>query len=75
MIVKNAERDLPECLASVRGVVDEIVIADTGSTDSSVAIARETRAQAISIGWSDDFAKARNLSLHEVRSLGANPGC
>ena len=69
MIVKNAERDLPECLASVRGAVDEIVIADTGSLmDSSIAIAREAGARVISIGWSDDFAKARNLSLNEVRS-------
>jgi glycosyltransferase involved in cell wall biosynthesis len=68
MIVKNAERDLRECLESVRGAVSEIVIADTGSTDSSIAIARDAGARVISIAWNDDFAKARNLSLDEVRS-------
>ncbi len=36
MIVKNGEGDLAECLESVRGVVDEIIVADTGSTDGSV---------------------------------------
>jgi len=66
MIVKNGEQDLPECLASVRGVVDEIVVADTGSTDSSAEIAREAGARVISIPWENDFAKARNLSLAEV---------
>ncbi len=68
MIVKNAAHDLPECLASVRGAVDEIVVADTGSTDSSIAIAHEAGARVISIRWDSDFAKARNLSLAEVIS-------
>jgi Tfp pilus assembly protein PilF len=68
MIVKNGERDLPDCLASVRGVVDEIVVADTGSSDASIELARAAGARVISIPWEDDFAKARNLSLAEVTS-------
>jgi tetratricopeptide (TPR) repeat protein len=66
MIVKNGERDLPECLASVREVVTEIVIADTGSTDGSIAIAQTFGAKVFSIGWENDFAKARNFSLTQV---------
>ncbi len=68
MIVKNGEGDLAECLESVRGVVDEIIVADTGSTDGSVGIARKAGAKVISIPWEDDFAKARNRSLAEVTS-------
>jgi tetratricopeptide (TPR) repeat protein len=68
MIVKNGERDLPDCLASVRDVVDEIVVADTGSSDASIDIARAAGARVISIPWENDFAKARNLSLAEVTS-------
>jgi tetratricopeptide (TPR) repeat protein len=68
MIVKNAERDLAECLGSVRGIVDEIVVADTGSTDSTIEIAQQAHARVISIPWENDFSKARNLSLAEVRS-------
>ena len=45
MIVKNAERHLADCLQSVQGIVDEIVVADTGSTDSSVEIARRAGAR------------------------------
>ena len=41
MIVKNEERSLEQCLEQARGLVNEIVIADTGSTDRSVEIARK----------------------------------
>ncbi len=68
MIVKNAEATLSRCLESVRGVVDEIVTADTGSTDNSRKIAREHGARVFRIPWERDFAKARNLSLAKVRS-------
>lgn len=68
MIVKDAARDLPECLASVRGVVDEIVVADTGSSDSTIEIARVAGARVVSIPWEDDFASARNRSLAEVKA-------
>jgi glycosyltransferase involved in cell wall biosynthesis len=68
MIVKNGAADLPECLGSVAGVVDEIVVADTGSDDGSVEIARRLGAKTILIPWESDYAKARNLSLAEVAS-------
>src|SRR5215469_3608508 len=68
MIVKDGEKDLAECLQSVQGTVDEIIVGDTGSSDSSVAIARQFGARVIHIGWENDFAKARNLSLREVTS-------
>jgi tetratricopeptide (TPR) repeat protein len=66
MIVKDGERDLVECLASVAGVVSELVVADTGSTDASMEIARNAGAKVFSIPWENDFAKARNLSLAQV---------
>ena len=66
MIVKNGARDLAECLASVAGVVSEIVVADTGSTDSSIEIAHNAGAKVFSIPWENDFARARNLSLDQV---------
>ena len=33
MIVRDEENNLPHCLESVRGLFDEIVVVDTGSTD------------------------------------------
>src|SRR5450432_126850 len=68
MIVKNGEKDLAHCLESVRGIVDEIVIADTGSTDGSIEVAKRYGARVINLPWQDDFAAARNACLAEVDS-------
>lgn len=68
MIVRNAENHLRACLQSVRGIVDEVQIADTGSTDSTLHIASELGARVISIPWENDFAKARNRALCEVHT-------
>jgi Tfp pilus assembly protein PilF len=66
MIVRNGGEDFVHCLESVRGVVDEIVIADTGSTDSSIAIAHRFGAAVIHVPWTNDFAAARNAALAPV---------
>jgi tetratricopeptide (TPR) repeat protein len=63
MIVRNEERFLRDALASVQGVVDEICIADTGSTDGTPAIAESFGAKIRYISWNDDFAAARNQAL------------
>lgn len=63
MIVKNEEKFLPGCLESVRSIADEIVIADTGSTDATVAIAQSYGAVVVHTSWEGDFARARNVSL------------
>ncbi|GGG98531.1 glycosyltransferase [Silvibacterium dinghuense] len=66
MIVKNAEEDLRDCLKSVAFLVDEIVIADTGSTDGTLEIAREFGAKIVSISWNQHFAEARNACLQHL---------
>jgi len=63
MIVKNEEMFLEGCLESVRDVVDEIVIVDTGSTDKTLEIAQKFNAKIYHFQWIDDFAAARNESL------------
>lgn len=63
MIVKNEEKMLPGCLESVRGLVDEIIIVDTGSTDRTIEIAKSYGAKVHNFTWNDDFAAARNESL------------
>jgi tetratricopeptide (TPR) repeat protein len=68
MIVRDAAVTLAACLESVRGVVDEIVIADTGSADQTIEIALGFGARVIPVAWADDFAAARNKSLAAVRS-------
>lgn len=68
MIVKNEARMLRGCLQSARDVVQEIVVADTGSTDGTPDIAREFGARIFQIPWENDFAKARNRALEGIQS-------
>jgi len=63
LIAKNEEQLLPGCLASVKGAVDEIVLADTGSSDRTREIARAAGAVVVESPWRKDFAAARNASL------------
>jgi tetratricopeptide (TPR) repeat protein len=63
MIVRDEEANLHRCLASVAGIVDEIIIVDTGSRDHTVEIAQAHKTQVYSFSWCDDFAAARNESL------------
>lgn len=63
LIVKDESAVLSQCLESVVGIADEIVVCDTGSTDDTAAIARRHGARVASIPWENDFAKARNASI------------
>ena len=63
MIVKNEERFLGQCLASVKDIADELIVIDTGSTDRTIEIAREHGAQVGHFEWCNDFAAARNASI------------
>ncbi len=67
MIVKNEETSLPPCLSSVKCVVDEMVILDTGSTDRTVEIAQQLGARVYHFQWCNDFSAARNAALEYVR--------
>ena len=66
LIAKNEEAMLPGCLASVRGVADEVVLVDTGSTDRTRALAREAGALVLERPWDDDFAAPRNLAIERA---------
>jgi hypothetical protein len=66
MIVKNEARCLARCLQSVKEIVHEIVIADTGSTDDTTKIARQFGAKISHFDWVDDFSAARNFSIDQT---------
>ncbi len=63
MITKNEEDNLANCLNSVKDIVDEIIIVDTGSKDKTKEIAKKFNAKIFDFKWSDDFSAARNESL------------
>lgn len=63
MIVKNEEEYLENCLNSIKDVVDEIIVVDTGSTDKTVEIAKSFGAKVYYFQWNNNFSEARNESL------------
>jgi len=66
MIVRDEAAQLQDCLKSVTGFVDEMVVLDTGSADDTVAIAENCGAVVHHMAWPGDFAPARNRALELV---------
>ncbi len=66
MIVKNEEDVIGRCLASVKDLVDEINIIDTGSTDSTKEIAKQFTDRIFDFNWIHHFAAARNFSFQQA---------
>jgi len=66
MITRDEEQFLPRCLSSVQGMVDEIVVVDTGSVDRTIGIASSFDARIYHFEWIDDFSAARNFSLSKA---------
>ncbi|MDW8107978.1 MAG: tetratricopeptide repeat protein, partial [Armatimonadota bacterium] len=66
MIARNEAEFLADCLKSVQGVADEIVLVDTGSDDATPQIAKRFGAKVIHTEWQNDFAAARNLALEHA---------
>ena len=66
MIVKNEEEVIERCLKSVSDLVDEIIIMDTGSSDSTKSIVSRYTDHVYDFQWIDDFAAARNASFEKA---------
>jgi len=63
MMVRNEEACLPACLSSVKDVVDEMIVVDTGSTDRTADVAKAYGARVYHHPWEQDFSRHRNQSL------------
>ncbi len=67
LIVKDEEKMLPDCLASLEAICDRVEICDTGSSDETIAIAQAAGASVIEQEWTNDFGAARNHVLEQCR--------
>ncbi len=66
MIAKNEEDNIERALMSVKPVVDEMIVVDTGSTDRTKDIARALGAKVYDFPWTDNFSDARNFSISKA---------
>lgn len=68
MIVKNEEKLIERCLNSVKNIIDEIVIVDTGSTDSTINIIGQfPNTKVFHFRWNNDFSEARNYAIDQCK--------
>lgn len=71
MIVKNEEKYLEKCLTALKPILEnvdsELIIADTGSTDRTVEIAKKFTDNVFHFEWINDFAAARNSTLDKAK--------
>ncbi len=66
MIARDEAAFLAQCLDSVKAVVDEIIVVDTGSVDTTKDIAVRSGAKVFDLEWADDFSAARNYALDQA---------
>lgn len=63
LLTRNEEAKMERVLRSVAGVADEVIVADTGSTDGTVTAAQGLGARVVHVDWDDDFSQGRNQAL------------
>jgi Flp pilus assembly protein TadD len=66
MIVRDEERFLDDCLKSIAGEVDEIVVVDTGSIDATREIAKKYGSRLFDRPWTGNFSAERNFALEQA---------
>lgn len=66
MIVKDENDYIKSCIESVKDIVDEIIVVDTGSVDGTIQIAESLGAKVYKFKWVNSFAKARNFAIENA---------
>jgi len=66
IIAKDEANCITACIQSAAGLVEEIILVDTGSSDRTVELAGKLGARTLSFDWSEDFAAARNFGLFQA---------
>ncbi|WP_196598641.1 glycosyltransferase family 2 protein [Pectinatus frisingensis] len=66
-IVKNEQKRLIHSIISIKSLVDEIIVVDTGSTDNTLSVAKKYTDKVFYYTWQNNFAAARNFAISKAR--------
>jgi glycosyltransferase involved in cell wall biosynthesis len=66
ILTKNEEKNIGATIDNARLVTEEVLLVDSGSTDRTLAIAKEKGARVAFRAWDDDFAAQRNFALTQT---------
>jgi tetratricopeptide (TPR) repeat protein len=66
-LTRNEEATIERAVRSVKGVADEVIVADTHSDDRTAEIAAAAGATVVQFTWGDDFAAGRDYTIRQAR--------
>lgn len=66
MIAKNEEQNIHKCLAPIKKLGFELVVADTGSTDQTKTLISNYTDLVYDFSWCDNFSEARNFIISKA---------
>ena len=67
VITKNEEKNIQRWIDNLKGIVDEMIVVDTGSKDRTVELAKAGGASVYHFEWKNDFSAAKNYALGKAR--------
>lgn len=67
ILSKNEEKNIKDCLESIRQLADEIILIDDNSTDKTTKLAEESRAKIFTHSLNNNFAEQRNFGLQKAK--------
>ena len=66
VITKNEEKNIGKWLQEMSLLADEMIVVDTGSTDSTVNMAKKAGAKVFNFEWINDFSAAKNYAIEKI---------
>ena len=65
-LTRNEGHVLERAVRSVQGVAQQVVVADTGSSDETTGVAARLGCTVVPFPWDDDFGAGRNFTLRQA---------
>jgi hypothetical protein len=62
IVARDEADEIGDCVSALAGLVDEVVVYDTGSADDTVPLARAAGAVVVEGFWDGDLGRARNAA-------------